>query len=343
MTISAYRLRMATAPALSVIMSVYNGARYLDEAVASILAQDFADFEFLIVNDGSTDGSSAHLEKWVDADSRITLIERENRGLVASLNEMIALAGAPLLARMDCDDIAMSNRFSLQIAYLNAHPDIGILGTNTNDLTEDGHTVAAEIGYPLTPNEARAWLQQGPPVCHPSVVMRTDLIRKLGGYRPAFRHAEDYDLWLRASRTSLIANLPESLLLYRRSEGQVSQKHAVEQAKAAAIAWFDHLHCSGGGQSPFDTMQTLPALDTLDEVFGKPGVGADARKRVVEKLRYSPEFLSGPEFGLMIDQVTRGSGFEGASRTILRLGRIGKMKRAAALALAMTGLLLSDA
>lgn len=141
---------MATAPALSVFMSVYNGARYLDEAIASILGQDFADFEFLIVNDGSTDGSAALLQKWAATDRRIILIDRENRGLVFSLNEMIALAKAPLLARMDCDDISLPNRFSMQIEYLNAHPEIGILGTNTRDITEDGCIIIGEISYPLT-------------------------------------------------------------------------------------------------------------------------------------------------------------------------------------------------
>ena len=334
--------RMANAPALSVIMSVYNGARYLDDAAQSILAQDFADFEFLIINDGSTDNSSSILQKLAAADRRIKLIERENYGLVVSLNEMIAMAQAPLIARMDCDDIAIPTRFSLQMDYMSAHPDIGILGTNTHDLTEDGRIVIAQDSYPLTPAEARIWLQKGPALCHPSAVMRTHLIRNLGGYRAAFRHAEDYDLWLRASRSTSIANVPERLLLYRRSEGQISQKHAIEQAKAAAIAWFDHVHCADGGQSPFDTAEALPPLNKLDSVFGKVGVSASVRKRIVEGLRYSPEFLAGPEFGLMIDQVKSGQGFDGATRTILRLGRIGKITRAAALAMVMTGALLSS-
>jgi glycosyltransferase involved in cell wall biosynthesis len=333
---------MATAPALSVIMSVYNGARFLDEAVESILGQDFGDFEFLIVNDGSTDSSGAILEKWAASDHRIKLINRENRGLVASLNEMLALAEAPLLARMDGDDIAMPNRFSLQVDYLNAHPEIGILGTNANDMSEDGKTVTTDVGYPLTPAPIETMLQQRPALCHPSVMMRTDIIRKLGGYREAFRHAEDYDLWLRASRTTLFANLPQRLLNYRRSDSQVSKKYATEQAKSAAIAWFDHVHCLEGGRSPFDTEKSLPTLERLDEVYGRPGYSADIRKRIVEQLRYSPEYLSGPEFGMMIDQVKSGKGFDGASRTILRLGRIGKMKRAIALATAMAAVLLSD-
>ena len=333
---------MAAAPALSVIMSVYNGARYLDDAIRSILAQDFADFEFLIINDGSTDGSSGILREMAAGDHRIKLVERENRGLVVSLNELIDLAKTPLLARMDCDDIALPNRFSLQIEFMNANPEIGIIGTNTHDLSEDGEIIIADDSYPQTPEDARLWLRNGPALCHPSAMMRTDLIRKLGGYRAAFRHAEDYDLWLRASRTISISNIPERLLLYRRSEGQVSQKHVAEQAKAAAIAWLDHEHCTAGGQSLFDDVATLPALDDLDVIFGKDGVGADARKRIVEALRYSPNYLAGPDFGLMIDQVKSGKGFNGAGRTVLRLGRLGKMKRAAILALAMTTALLSD-
>ncbi len=333
---------MATVPALSVIMSVYNGTRYLYAATQSILDQDFRDFEFLIVNDGSTDDSSRILHKLAAGDCRIKLIEQENCGLVTSLNNMVALAKAPLIARMDCDDISMPNRFSKQISYMAKHPDVGILGTNTHDLTDDGRIVIARDSYPLTHAEAKAWLKNGPPLCHPSVVMRTALIRKLGGYRAAFRHAEDYDLWLRASRSTSIANLPERLLLYRRSEGQVSQKHAAEQAKAAAIAWFDHLHCVQGHQSPFDTDEALPALDKLDEIFGKAGVSSQVRKRIVERLRYSPEYLAGPEFNLMIEQVKSGQGFSGAGRTILRLGRSGKFARAVVLATVMSGALLSS-
>lgn len=333
---------MAAAPSLSVIMSVYNGARYLDASMQSILAQDFADFEFLIVNDGSIDGSSEILHRWAENDHRIVLIERENRGLVVSLNEMIALAKAPILARMDCDDISLFNRFSRQIDYMTAHPEIGVLGTNTHDMSEDGTIIVAEDSYPLTPAEARIWLRNGPALCHPSAMMRTDQIRQIGGYRAAFRHAEDYDLWLRASRSTLISNIPDRLLLYRRSEEQVSQRYAAEQAKAAAIAWFDHEHCANGGQSPFDNVTTLPALEKLDEVFGTIGVGAAVRKRIVEGLRYSPDYLAGPDFGLMIDQAKSGKGFDGAGRTILRLGRLGKIKRAAALALAMSTMLVSD-
>lgn len=342
MTISRYLRGMATTPALSVIMSVYNGAAYLYACVQSILQQDFADFEFLILNDGSSDRSGAILRGLAKTDKRIRLIERENLGLVASLNELIDAAGAPLLARMDCDDIAMPRRFSTQMAYLKQHPDIGILGSNTHDLDEGGLIIGATDNYPLEPAAARSALKDGPPVCHPSVMMRTALVRNLGAYRSAFRHAEDYDLWLRASAHTEIANVPDRLLLYRRSPQQVSQKHAGEQAKAAAIAWLDHVRCCEGKNSLFDGALELPEIDELDALFGDAGASSFVRRKLVERMRYSSEMLQGPEFKLMIQQVRSGKGFKGVGRTILRLGRKGRVVRAVVLASAVTGMLLSS-
>lgn len=342
MTNSRYARNMASLPALSVIMSVYNGAAHLYACVQSILQQDYADFEFLIVNDGSTDESGAILRGLAKSDNRIRLIERENRGLVVSLNELIALAKAPLLARMDSDDIAMPHRFSAQITHLAHHPEIGILGSNTHDIDESGLIIGATDDYPLDPVKTRTLLKDGPPVCHPSVTMRTALVRKLGGYRPAFRHAEDYDLWLRASLHADIANLPQRLLLYRRSPQQISRKHAAEQAKAAAIAWLDHVRCCEGKESLFDDVAELAEIDALDVLFDDSSVSAFVRRKVVERMRYSNEMLEGPEFGLMMQQIREGKGFEGAGRTILRLGKKGRIVRAVALASAVTGLLLSS-
>lgn len=332
---------MATGCAVSVIMSVYNGAPHVYASVQSILRQSFTDFELLILNDGSTDNSSQILNSLADCDSRIRLIERENRGLVASLNELIAAAKSPLLARMDSDDIAMPDRLARQVEFMAANPVIGILGSNTHDLDENGFLQSAAETYPLSPEDARVGLRSGPPVCHPSVMMRTDLIRSLGGYRAAFRHAEDYDLWLRASSVTDITNLPQRLLLYRRSPQQISQKHAAEQAKAAAVAWLDHVRCGEGQASLFDDMPHLPHYDDLDALFGNDYASAYVRRKVVERMRYSNEMLKGPEFSMMLHQVRAGEGFDGIGRTILRLGRKGRMVRAVVLASAAAGILIS--
>lgn len=333
---------MATGPRISVIMSVYNGAQFLYPAARSILDQHFGDFEFLILDDGSTDSSLKILQALAKTDSRIHIRARENQGLVASLNQLIDLARAPYLARMDCDDIAMPDRFSRQLAFLEANPEIGILGSNSHDIDARGNLIGATDKYPETPEAVALRLSDGPPLCHPSVMMRTHVARQLGGYRPAFRHAEDYDLWLRATRLTQIANLPDRLLLYRRSSDQVSKKHAHEQAKAAAIAWEDHIRCSEGHPTLFNDCITLPDIDDLDTLFEKPGVANNVRRKIVERLRYSPEMLDGPEFQIMMKQARSGSGFEGAGRTILRLGRKGRVLRAVSLAAVMTGLLISS-
>jgi glycosyltransferase involved in cell wall biosynthesis len=333
---------MATAPALSVIMSVYNNAAHLYPCVQSILQQHFDDFEFLIVDDGSTDGSTDILRELAAKDPRIRLIIRENKGLVASLNELLEAARAPLLARMDSDDIAMPERFAKQIAYLSAHPHIGILGTNTHDLDETGLLLPLPATYPSSPADVGRLLELGPPVCHPSVMMRTELIRNLGGYRAAFRHAEDYDLWLRAARVTQITSLPERLLLYRRSVQQISQKYAIPQAKAAAIAWLDYEHTGNGEPSLFNDCDDLPEIDELDHIFKRDGASAFVRRRIVERTRYSNELLLGPAFHMMVDHVRGGGGFTGSLRTILRLGRKGRLIRAMILATAVAGFFVSS-
>jgi glycosyltransferase involved in cell wall biosynthesis len=121
-------------PAISVAMSVYNGERFLAEAIESVLGQTFADLEFLIVDDGSTDGSRAMIEAYAAKDARIRPILRENRGLIASLNQMLDEARAPLVARMDADDVCLPERLAQQVAFLDAHPDYGVLGCWTVDI-----------------------------------------------------------------------------------------------------------------------------------------------------------------------------------------------------------------
>lgn len=119
---------MNATPAISVIMSVYNAERYLADALMSILGQSFTDFEFLILDDGSHDNSLSIIKQYAAQDERIVIISRENKGLIVSLNEMLAMARAPLIARMDADDISLPHRFAEQLAFLNDHPDHGVVG-----------------------------------------------------------------------------------------------------------------------------------------------------------------------------------------------------------------------
>jgi Glycosyl transferase family 2 len=326
---------MSAIPAISVIMSVYNGAQYLFSAVQSILDQDFTDFEFIIVNDGSTDDSIDILREMAARDARIRLIDRENRGLIYGLNELIAAARAPYLARMDADDAAMPRRLGLQYAFMEANPDVGVLGTNTHELDENGRVFACHDFYPDEPVGIAAMLKLRPPVCHPATMIRTALMREIGGYRPAFSHAEDYDLWLRLSRVTVIRNLPERLLLYRRSDNQISQKHAMQQSISAKIARLAHENILAGRTDPFESASTLPDLNQLDAILGIEGASAAAQKWVVEQSRYTPDMLHGGGFAMMLDQARQKSGFDGAWRTVSRLSLSGNTIRAVALARAL--------
>jgi len=324
-----------TIPRISVAMSVYNNARYLSHAIESILAQTFTDFEFLIVNDGSTDGSGAIIDRYAAGDTRIRAIHQPNAGLIVSLNRMIDEARAPLTARMDGDDIALPERFARQVAFLDAHPDIGVLGTGCTCIDEEGRPSSHKFDDVLTPEAIRDDLKNGPPLCHPSVVMQRDAVRAVGGYHRAYKYCEDYDLWLRLSGHVRMANLPDRLLLYRQSQTQISNRHAYAQAIGAKIAWQAHAERLAGRPDPTLDLDELPPLAGLDRVFGREGVFRAVRENVVPGILYMPEALRGEGFDLIIGHIHDGGATDGLWRTVARLVSLREPVRALRLAMAL--------
>ena len=250
---------MNQSPAISVVLPVYNAEAYVREAVESILAQSFTDFELIAINDGSTDGSGAILRELAARDTRIVLVERPNDGLVSALNEGIGRARAGLIARMDADDVAMPERFALQHARMVQEPELAVLGSFIRVMDKDGDII--RLGeYPLTPKEAARCLERGCPVIHPSVMMRRGAVLKVGGYRKAFLHAEDYDLWLRMSDLGYaIANLPQPLLNYREHGVNVSQVHREVQGQHTILARLAHRARKARQLDPFEGVETIDA------------------------------------------------------------------------------------
>ena len=230
---------LALSPPLSVAMSVYNGERFLIAAIESVLAQTFGDYEFLILDDGSTDATPQILRDYASKDARIRPIIRENRGLVASLNQLLEEARAPLVARMDADDICQPERFALQIAFMEANPDHGVIGSWSEDIDEqDRGFPIGGADHPITHTDFLHNIRFGGPLLvHPGVMYRRDLVRGQGGYHKASLHCEDLDLWLRLASVTRIANIPERLIRYRHYAGQVSKKFATVQQIGAAIAY----------------------------------------------------------------------------------------------------------
>jgi len=298
-------------PAISVAMSVYNGARFLAGAIESVLGQTFGDFEFLILDDGSTDATPEIIRHYAAADARIRPIIRENRGLVASLNQLVDETHAPLIARMDADDLCRPERFARQIAFLAGNPDYGVVGCWSEDIDEnDGPYSVTGPDHPTDHKAFLAAIDHGwPLLCHPAVMMRRDAVRSVGGYHAAFRHCEDLDLWLRLASVTKLCSVPERLIRYR---------HYPER--------------KAGRPDPTEHLAALPPLDQLDALFGREGVARAVRATVAPQLLYSLAGLRDHGFDLVVDHLREGGRPEGMWRTVARLVRFGEPARAARLA-----------
>ncbi len=203
-------------PSVSVLMPTYHAERYVAEAIESILAQTFTDFEFLILDDGSTDGSAAILRRYAERDGRIRPFSRPNTGLVGALNELLSLARGELIARMDADDIALSDRIERQVAYLKEHPECVMVGSRVVLIDPEGSEITV-MGQALSHEQiVEDFLaNKGQIVYHPAVMFRRQVVMDLGGYRAEMVEAEDLDLFLRLAEVGRIVNLPEPLLKYR--------------------------------------------------------------------------------------------------------------------------------
>lgn len=314
-------------------MSVYNGERYLRLAVDSILSQSFTDFEFLIVDDGSSDGSAAILDAYARQDARIRILRRGNKGLIVSLNELIAAARAPLIARMDCDDIAHPARFARQIAFLDARPEYGVVGTWIDNIDANGKL--AYYGGDDHPTDHAAFLDRighGTTLCHSSVMMRKELVVRAGGYHGAFKHCEDFDLWLRLASITQLCSLPERLMQYRHWEAQVSNRHAYTQRIGAGISLAAYRERAAGRPDPTIHLTDLPPIENLDAVFGRAGVTKEVREFVVPSIVYSQTALKSQGYDLLKQYLADGGYAPGLWKTVPRLILFGEPVRALAIA-----------
>jgi len=201
-------------PRVAVVLPVRNGGRYFGEAIDSILNQTYAGFNLVIVDDGSTDGTRALAESRAAQDGRIRLVMQEPAGISAALNRGIAATTAPLIARMDADDVSLPSRLAEQVAFIDRHPSVAVVGTFAQIIDSDG----AERGtmrLPTQASEIKALLRFKNQVCHPSVMMKREAIETAGGYDERMLFAEDHELWLRLAQRHDIVNMPEVLLKYR--------------------------------------------------------------------------------------------------------------------------------
>ncbi len=205
----------SSVPSVSVIMPAYNVERYISEAIESILHQSFSDFEFIIVDDHSSDRTLDVVKSFARRDARIRYLSNaRNMRRAAASNVGIALARGVFVAVMDADDIAMPERLEKQVRFLDAHAEVGAVGGAMVLMTPDGR-VTGERRYRISDAAIRKGIFKYNPFCHPSVMMRRSLVLEAGLYDPHYATAEDYDLYFRLGKVAKFANLAEVLLRYR--------------------------------------------------------------------------------------------------------------------------------
>ena len=227
-------------PFVSVILPVHNGEEHLAAAIDSILRQTHANFELIVLDDGSTDRSAAIAAGFDDARIRLVRNER-NLGIVATLNKALELARAEFVARMDADDIADPRRFEMQVARLLSDPDVALLGTGITFIDTQGRSCGAPRRPAIGPGFVRWRLLRGTCLFHPTLMINRARAAGNARYSEEFPHAEDYELCLRLSRRHRLDNLPEHLLQQRLHPGSISARHRHEQLDSAARALVEHL------------------------------------------------------------------------------------------------------
>jgi hypothetical protein len=226
-------MKPMVAPRVTVVIPVHNAARFLGEALDSIIRQTYPDLEIVLVDDGSTDQISQVIDR--HRDPRLRVIRRAARGGTAvALNDGIQAARGRYVAQMHADDVSLPERLGRQVAFLDLHPDVGFVGGNHQPIDLDGQDCGPPTKLPTLPGHIRWMLHVHNCLNHPTVMARRDLMCELGGYRPDTVPAEDYALWVRAIQVTRIANIPDVVLHYRIHPGSASATRA-EAMEARAI------------------------------------------------------------------------------------------------------------
>lgn len=202
-------------PKISVLMPAYNTEKYIGEAIESVLNQTFKDFEFIIIDDGSTDRTWEVIQEYAKKDRRIIVLRNEeNLKICKTLNRGIEIAKGNYIARMDADDWSYPDRLQKQLVFMEAHPDVVISG-GTMEVCDKQLQAKNRRGYNLTDDTIREKLFRYSPFCHPTTIYRTDVARKVGGYNEMYHPADDYEFYFRMGLEGKFGNIHDAVLKYR--------------------------------------------------------------------------------------------------------------------------------
>jgi GT2 family glycosyltransferase len=270
--VAALPCRAMSVPPLSVVMPVRNALPFLDESIGSIIGQSFGDFEFVILDDASTDGSSQRLQDWAARDERIRLFHSTDPlGPVRSSHQVVEHSLAPLVARMDGDDVAHPDRLGREIQVFDAEPEASLVGT-LHDVIDARSLVQRGLErWPLVRGSAT------PPFGHSSIMFRREAFDRVGGYRVGTEYWEDIDLYARLSTAGRIFVIPQALLSHRYSSGGTRYKADAAQLDAA----YTRMSARHSGRT--DT-QEAPIPPAVFVQSGSPRLWAGERPRVLRRL-----------------------------------------------------------
>lgn len=221
-------------PEVSFVLCIYNGEKYLKEAIDSVLRQDFFNFELILIDDGSTDETLNIIRNFEIKDSRCRVFAGPNQGIIASRNMGIVHAHADLIALMDADDICMPHRISTQVQYLKNHPDCVAVGSKTMFIDPEGESLTfMNLAIDHDSIDKAHLSGRGGIIVNPSALIRKAAILQVGMYQKEYLHAEDIDLFLRLAEIGKLANIPEVLLAYRQHFSSIGHKYAAAQRASA--------------------------------------------------------------------------------------------------------------
>lgn len=273
----------AAAPQVSVVMGIWNARETAARAIESILSQTFADFEFVIVDDGSDDGSGALLGEFARRDKRIRLLRQENAGLTRALVNGCAGARGEWIARQDADDWSESGRLEKCLALAEATPGCAMISSWADYHGPVGELLE-EVRRPANPDEATDGLlhrQMGPPA-HGSVMFRRDAYEKAGGYRPEFYFGQDSDLWMRMAQCGEIAYVQEALYHYTLSPSAISGRFSDVQRRFGDLGQLCHAaRLRGESEAPFlGELAVLTAATRLKKTSGSRIARAGSNYRI---------------------------------------------------------------
>jgi len=243
-------------PLVSVALVVCNVDRFLAEAIESILAQKFREFEFIIVDFGSTDNSKSIISQYSAGDSRIKFHEIPHCGLAEAHNAACSLAQGKYIAIMDADDVSLPERLAREVDFMEAHPEVGVVGGAVECIDATGKAIVV-WGKPAADREIRSAFKEQSPLWQPTVLIRRDAFADVGGYRGPFAPAEDYDLWLRIAEHFQLANLDQVILRYRIHPSQVSYQKRRQQTLGFLGAQLSASSRSEGIPDPLDSITEI--------------------------------------------------------------------------------------